>query len=67
MNAEHDEAASIDRLAKPRLDALRAQGGVVMGRRARVDENDELELTYVVVLPLPVGKVKVTLLDVRSP
>lgn len=67
MNSEHDEAAAVDRLARPRLDKLRAAGGVLMGRRVKIDSEGELELQYVVVMPLAVDRVKVELCVARLP
>jgi hypothetical protein len=67
MNAEHDEAAEIDRIIGPKLDELKAHGGVIMGRRFTINEDGGLVLGYVVVMPLAVNQVELQLLVAPLP
>jgi hypothetical protein len=67
MNAEHDEAAEIDRIIGPKLDELKANGGVFMGRRVTINEDGGLVLGYVVVMPLAVNQVELQLLVAPLP
>lgn len=67
MNAEHDEAAEIDRIIGPKLAELKANGGVFMGRRVTINEDGGLVLGYVVVMPLAVNQVELKLLVAPLP
>jgi hypothetical protein len=50
-NEEQEEAALVDKLIQPKLDDLIGKGGILVARKATVDDEDNLHLHYYVAMP----------------
>lgn len=61
MNAEQEEAAAVEAMMAARLEPLIRNGGVLLARKATVDDEGDLTLHYYVAMPIPNNYVKMTL------